>query len=609
MLLGNDTDVDIPRVLGGIHVQVDGPVAAPSISRPTCFVTVELPLNQDPAANLPAAAYTNVTLAAGVRASENSVIWEPTARSRTLLTDLPVLPAGERGYLARLFLKGNFIWSAEDPERFLDGEAFGIRPANSASTALRLPSGNQRRGGDFETWFWLRRPRPAGPLVFTFNTLVAATVRGAGMAEALADVVLTATGGTPTPPNTPVPLFNIQVFLNTNLTSPTLTGGPAGAPLADVVLLIDDPSRLNTTHLGATTTPPVVGVGGSGVDYAGGAVPNIFVARRASETSVIFTGVPIDPPGDAEAGASRVLRIKNLRANASQLAAGTTVPGQITAFVSISGAVSAPVENPTQQIALPQAGTVFTVRTDGEEAPFEYSRREGVNVRLAQDPTRTDAVTNFHLEFREGFPIAFKVRKQGPGSPTPARPGEEAGYDNQGPGSLPIQAGGPLPAIGVVSSGTRFQARFQGVPSGVRLFVTTRDVPERTPIPAPDNPPPTAVLIPLEGTGAPVQPEVPRGSGGATGGVPIQELPVVGGVASAIWEWVSGQPASATARTVRFGVVLAAPPITIPLPAAFQASVRGNLAPVSTAGTAGPPNVPVPRFADVGTERPAFRAV
>ena len=45
---------------------------------------------------------------------------------------------------------------------YLDGEAFGV-PARG-HTALRLPSGNNRSGGNFEMWFWLgpeeTPPRP-----------------------------------------------------------------------------------------------------------------------------------------------------------------------------------------------------------------------------------------------------------------------------------------------------------------------------------------------------------------------------------------------------------------------------------------------------------------
>src|SRR6266498_2370801 len=45
-----------------------------------------------------------------------------------------------------------------EPKINLDGEAFGA-PRADGTTELVLPSGNGRRGGDFELWFWLE-PRP-----------------------------------------------------------------------------------------------------------------------------------------------------------------------------------------------------------------------------------------------------------------------------------------------------------------------------------------------------------------------------------------------------------------------------------------------------------------
>lgn len=57
--------------------------------------------------------------------------------------------------LCRLILKGNYIWGPQDPELYLDGDAFGI-PGGDHVDVL-LPSGNGRRGGDFEMWFWLGR--------------------------------------------------------------------------------------------------------------------------------------------------------------------------------------------------------------------------------------------------------------------------------------------------------------------------------------------------------------------------------------------------------------------------------------------------------------------
>jgi hypothetical protein len=70
-----------------------------------------------------------------------------------------------RRVLARLTLKGNFIWGRQDPNEFLDGEAFGAR--GERGTALRLPSGDGRRGGDFEMWFWLGEPEQPTPTVTT----------------------------------------------------------------------------------------------------------------------------------------------------------------------------------------------------------------------------------------------------------------------------------------------------------------------------------------------------------------------------------------------------------------------------------------------------------
>ena len=44
----------------------------------------------------------------------------------------------------------------KDPRLYLDGEAFGIRDENGLTALdLREGSGDGRKGGDFEMWFWL----------------------------------------------------------------------------------------------------------------------------------------------------------------------------------------------------------------------------------------------------------------------------------------------------------------------------------------------------------------------------------------------------------------------------------------------------------------------
>ena len=60
--------------------------------------------------------------------------------------------------LARLTWKESFIWALSDENDrnrlYLDGETFRAPPGTSAHD-LQLPSGDKRRGGDFEMWFWI----------------------------------------------------------------------------------------------------------------------------------------------------------------------------------------------------------------------------------------------------------------------------------------------------------------------------------------------------------------------------------------------------------------------------------------------------------------------
>ena len=68
-----------------------------------------------------------------------------------LLSRINLLKYG-RAVTARLTLKGNFIFGADDPPLYVDSDAFALRPGGSP-TRLQLPSGDGVRGGTFETWF------------------------------------------------------------------------------------------------------------------------------------------------------------------------------------------------------------------------------------------------------------------------------------------------------------------------------------------------------------------------------------------------------------------------------------------------------------------------
>jgi hypothetical protein len=164
----NDSDVLPDAILGGINVECDMNIDPASISRPTCYVTVET-ASQFGDITI---AYQTLTLKANVSAANKIIAWrpEPKGLDAFLRQLMRTLPRTDRGILARLTLKGNFIWGQDNPGLFLDGEAFGLRRAGrtTVNTDIHLPSGDTRRGGDFMMWFWLVSP---GPTLtgFTFN--------------------------------------------------------------------------------------------------------------------------------------------------------------------------------------------------------------------------------------------------------------------------------------------------------------------------------------------------------------------------------------------------------------------------------------------------------
>jgi hypothetical protein len=136
---------------------------------PTCFVTVDvpiLPVTRDQVALWGSdglAGYTPVVLAADVRVNGNRISWLPSRFAVTGLNNVlnQMRQLGGRfgeQILARLKLKGNFICAASNNRReqrlYLDAETFRLREGEN-EFGVQLPSGDGRRGGDFETWFWL----------------------------------------------------------------------------------------------------------------------------------------------------------------------------------------------------------------------------------------------------------------------------------------------------------------------------------------------------------------------------------------------------------------------------------------------------------------------
>jgi len=173
--------------------------------------------------------------------------------------------------------------------------------------------------------------------------------RAEGYTELAGDVLLACTGGTPTAAGQPVPQITIQIFLSQNVTSKitAVTGSSSTGTsvFLEALLIIDEPNSSlhpNTPLLNcgySTALAPDTSLSGPGVcsifgtggaasgDFVGttgntsitynGAAghPNVFQGRQAlsGNNSVVFQGVPFDPPGTL----TRYLRFTNVRVNAN----------------------------------------------------------------------------------------------------------------------------------------------------------------------------------------------------------------------------------------------------------------------------------------------------
>lgn len=182
--LQNDSLVSVSRLQKGVTIVCDQNIAPhaggtfppPSVfpedrvaGKPTCFITVDLPYPLGTDTNFwdftQIVGFQPLILGGQVSIQERSMLWVPSAAAndflRILISRLQGRQLTDR-VLAHLTIKGNFIFARENPRLNLDGEAFGT-PRGEDRIELDLPSGDNRRGGDLEMWFWLAPPEVAGP--------------------------------------------------------------------------------------------------------------------------------------------------------------------------------------------------------------------------------------------------------------------------------------------------------------------------------------------------------------------------------------------------------------------------------------------------------------
>lgn len=134
--------------------------------KPTCFVTLEMPFPQVPQDKEywgeAVVGFQPLILDAEVTARGNVIFWNPSEATGTWLETTLFDRVESDEILAHLTLKGNFIRDRVRPRTYLDGDVFGLQEGGrgdaeleESQSELELPSGDRRRGGDFEMWFRL----------------------------------------------------------------------------------------------------------------------------------------------------------------------------------------------------------------------------------------------------------------------------------------------------------------------------------------------------------------------------------------------------------------------------------------------------------------------
>jgi len=420
-----------------------------------------------------------------------------------------------------------------------------------------------------------------------------------------------------------VPQVNIQIFLNTNVSSRLLSGD-----LTEALILIDDPiaAELNPCLTGNC---PVTGVFtgglGTGVNFRTGrtsGVPNVFQGRRVltgsgltTANSITWLGVPVDPPGT---NGVRTIRITNVRADANFLGVSSGsglsafIPNQITEFISTSPPQALPLNNPQQTVAFTAQGLNFTVRSG---APATFLQCNSNNPGAGGGTNPVNSVT-FLARFSEGFASSFKRRNV---APFPLASGATFSADvspaplpQDTPGGLcPACAGGQyftetgfyapslgttngLNRAGLADTGTRLMLRFAGIPANTAVVVA----PYENGANASNS---RVRLVATDASGANTS-----GGGGfspvtaASNG--FANVSLTGGAGVAVYEVVNSNPVALEDIDIPVAIAFSATPNP---PGLGTATVTGSFAPLSTVRVSDATS-PIPRFFDSPINRTIF---
>jgi len=394
------------------------------------------------------------------------------------------------------------------------------------------------------------------PLQCVANAGVPPIARAEGVAEEVGQVIISCTGGASTPTPLAIPTINVQIFLNTNITSRLLD---STGTRSEALLLIDEPVGLEQVEAATVPNVATVAAAGDGTYKTPGVAgrPTVFGAQQASVNSLVWLNIPFDPPGTG--GKNRVLRLVNVRANANQLGVGSSlIPNQISMFISISGTASLALNNPQLTVAFIQPGMKF-----GATAATYNQCEPGIKT--------------YKIGFAELFGTAFRHQRSVGDQNIP---GSIYNTESMFYSSAFTKVGAV--GAGLATQGTRLSARFSNVPANVTITVPVNI---DSHIYNTATPP---VATQINDTAALVS----SGTNGSTANATTGVVTLTGGAGAAVWEVLTSNPGAISTLSATVSVEYKASP----LPGLGTATVAGNYAPVAATLTAS--TEAAPRFVE-----------
>jgi hypothetical protein len=516
------------------------------------------------------------------------------------------------------------------------------------------------------------------PLSCTAQAAGTPSIRAEGVAELVGDVIIICNGGVPSGPNEILRQVNIQVFSSPsiNITSRLLASG--NNQFTEAMLFVDEPAPLAQNPCGNGATAPYSVPPGSGQPIISGvcgahagspagngigtydptvAAPvingaptyraNAYQARSASANSLIWQGIPFDPPGSLT---SRILRMTNVRVNASQLGVPAGAQASVSLVISTSASgvlnpLALPITNPAPTVAIALNSLTFSVVDAATCLQCEDANQDNGFVTdstrsLVNQGNRCDGRA-FRLRYQELFPTVFRRRNQD--SPVPATTGDiaptpitsqdalgvvfqtETGFYKAAAGGFwpstfqngTVAVGTSSGALGLADHGTRIIARFSNVQNGLQIWVGN-SVPVNTiqgGLTTSTFRTGTARLIQTNPNGdGPFSAAAPGASPAnfqtvtSGSGLPpnynnndINQVSIVGGVGQAVYEIVNADTTAIERVEIPVVVVYAAN-TSANLPSLGTSTANGNLAPISTVAAAST-TASLPRFVDTAANR------